>query len=161
MRGEKGCEALERALDELGWRPAELVVARGFAPRLLGMTVRDPVGRGGLPLVMAFPSCRSVHTCFMRYPLDIACVDVRGRVLALYEGVRPWRMVSCPGAVAVLERASLLEADGGRVSWCRVQDEAPRACAGAAPQGALGDGAWGSTLADLQRWRTVPPCRNF
>ena len=115
MRGEKGREALERALDELGWRPAELVVARGFAPRLLGMTVRDPVGRGGLPLVMAFPSCQSVHTCFMRYPLDIACVDVHGRVLALYEGVRPWRMVSCPGAEAVLERVSLLEADGGRV----------------------------------------------
>ena len=161
MRGEKGREALERALDELGWRPAELVVARGFAPRLLGMTVRGPVGRGGLPLVMAFPSCRSVHTCFMRYPLDIACVDVRGRVLALYAGVRPWRMVSCPGAAAVLERASLLEADGGRAFRRHTHIEVSRACADAAPPGTLGDGAWGCMLADLQRCRTVPPCRNF
>lgn len=67
-----------------------------------------PVAANGLPLVMAFPRCSSVHTCFMAYPVDIAFIDRDGNVLARYENVRPWHMCSCPGAWAVLERPSIL-----------------------------------------------------
>lgn len=89
----------ERALRILGWDSAPLVVATGFVQRLLGMTVR----REGA-LVMGFPSCSSVHTCFMTRPLDIAFIDSRGRVLELHEGVRPWRFLRCRGASSVIER---------------------------------------------------------
>ena len=99
--------AYARALNRLGWTPAEFVVAESFGARLRGMLGRVPIAPGGLPLVMAFPRCSSVHTCFMAYPIDIAFIDARGSVLALYEGVRPWRMCSCPGAWAVLERPSI------------------------------------------------------
>lgn len=81
-------------------------VAERFLDRLLGMTVRRPQTGEGEPLVMVFPRCASVHTCFMRYPLDIVFVDREGRVLRLVEGVGPWRSVRCPGAAAVLERAT-------------------------------------------------------
>lgn len=101
-----GGAGLQRALCALGWRPARLHVAERFCDRLLGMTVRRPQTGEGEPLVMAFPRCASVHTCFMRYPLDIAFVDREGRVLRLAEGIGPWRSVRCPGAVAVLERAA-------------------------------------------------------
>ena len=85
--------AYARALNRLGWTPAEFAVAESFAVRLRGMLGRCPVAANGLPLVMAFPRCSSVHTCFMAYP---------------YENVCPWRMCSCPGAWAALERSSII-----------------------------------------------------
>ena len=100
--------AYARALNRLGWTPVEFVVAESFVVRLRGMLGRRPVAANGLPLVMAFPRCSSVHTCFMAYPIDIAFIDARGNVLARYENVRPWHMCSCPGAWAVLERSSIL-----------------------------------------------------
>jgi hypothetical protein len=86
--------AYARALNRLGWTPAEFVVAESFAVRLRGMLGRCPVAANGLPLVMAFPRCSSVHTCFMAYPIDIAFIDRDGNILACYENVRPWRMCS-------------------------------------------------------------------
>ena len=70
--------------------------------------VMEMSAASGLPLVMAFPRCSSVHTCFMAYPIDIAFIDRSGNVLACYENVRPWRMCSCPGAWAALERPSII-----------------------------------------------------
>ncbi|MEI3352365.1 MAG: hypothetical protein V8Q95_06785 [Collinsella sp.] len=69
--------AYARALNRLGWTPAEFVVAESFVVRLRGMLGRRPVAANGLPLVMAFPRCSSVHTCFMAYPIDIAFIDAR------------------------------------------------------------------------------------
>ena len=88
--------AYTRALSRLGWTPAEFVVAESFTVRLRGMLGRRPIAASGLPLVMAFPRCSSVHTCFMAYPIDIAFIDRNGNVLVCYENVRPWRMCSCP-----------------------------------------------------------------
>ena len=100
--------AYARALNRLGWTPAEFVVAESFTVRLRGMLGRRPIAASGLPLVMAFPRCSSVHTCFMAYPIDIAFIDRSGNVLACYENVRPWRMCSHPCAWAALERPSIL-----------------------------------------------------
>ena len=100
--------AYARALNRLGWTPAEFVVAESFAVRLRGMLGRRPIAASGLPLVMAFPRCSSVHTCFMAFPIDIAFIDRNGNVLACYENVRPWCTCSHPSAWAVLERPSML-----------------------------------------------------
>lgn len=81
--------AYARALNRLGWTPAEFVVAESFVVRLRGMLGRRPVAANGLPLVMAFPRCSSVHTCFMAYPIDIAFIDARGNILARYETYVP------------------------------------------------------------------------
>ena len=100
--------AYARALNRLGWTPAEFVVAESFTVRLSGMLGRRPIAASGLPLVMAFPRCSSVHTCFMAYPIDIAFIDRSGNVLERYENVCPWRMCSHPCAWAALERPSML-----------------------------------------------------
>ena len=100
--------AYARALSRLRWTPAEFMVAESFAARLRGMLGRQPVAGNGLPLVMAFPRCSSVHTCFMAYPIDIAFIDRNGNILARYESVRPWRMCTHPSAWAALERPSIL-----------------------------------------------------
>jgi len=36
--------------------------------------------------------CNSIHMFFMRYSLDVIFVDRDGRVLFLYEGIKPWRV---------------------------------------------------------------------
>jgi uncharacterized membrane protein (UPF0127 family) len=75
----------------------EIVVARSFRRRLLGLGLRRP----GPALLI--PGCRSVHTFGMRFALDLAWLDREGRVVALDEGVRPGRVRCCREAVAVLE----------------------------------------------------------
>lgn len=111
------------ALKQLGWGPVHLIAADGFFLRLLGMMAVPLVAPDGLPYALAFPHCRAVHTCFMRHHLDVAFVDAAGDVLTLHEGVPPWRFLSHPGAMLVLERisikkkgcrsASLKASDGG------------------------------------------------
>ena len=101
--------AYARALDALGWSPVEFRVAESFGERLSGMIRLPPLAPNGLPYVLAFPDCPSVHTCAMAYPLDIAFIDRAGHVLQLHEGVAPWHFKSCPEAWATLERASAIE----------------------------------------------------
>jgi len=45
----------------------------------------------------------SVHTAFMRFPIDVAFVDRDMRVIKISENVAPWRVSASRGAKAVLE----------------------------------------------------------
>jgi uncharacterized protein len=45
----------------------------------------------------------SVHTCFMRFAIDVVFLDSELRVLAVSPAVRPWRLRLQRGARAVLE----------------------------------------------------------
>ena len=100
--------ALRRAVDSLGWDAEAVEVADTAIARLGGMIVRAPQDASGRMRVLAIPNCDAVHTCFMRYPIDIAFIDSSGFVLAMHPDVAPWRFLSHPGATAVLERASIL-----------------------------------------------------
>ena len=74
-----------RALNRLGWTPAEFVVAESFVVRLRGM-----LGRVRLPPTACRSSwrfhaaLRSIRV-FMAYPIDIAFIDRDGNILARYE----------------------------------------------------------------------------
>ncbi len=64
--------------------------AETFRRRLAGWMGRSVVGPGeGLWL----EPCRCVHTCFMRFPLDIVFISGGDRVLRVVRSVRPWRVV--------------------------------------------------------------------
>lgn len=69
--------------------------------RLLGWQFRRRPPKGvGLLIV----PCRSVHTCFVRFSLDVLGLDRQGRVVAARRGLRPWRVACFPRDVhAVLE----------------------------------------------------------
>jgi uncharacterized membrane protein (UPF0127 family) len=48
--------------------------------------------------------CSSIHMFFMRFPLDVAFIDGEGRVLRIYNSIRPWRATRVVfGASAVVE----------------------------------------------------------
>ncbi len=80
---------------------AQLKIADGFLSRLLGLQFRRPLpSDAGLLLV----PCNSVHTCFVRFPVDVVFLDNRGRVLAVRHNLRPWRLAFGPRKThAVLE----------------------------------------------------------
>lgn len=101
-------DVVARAICALGWTPSKVEIADTFAARLGGLIARPPLTSTGELRVLVFPGCDAVHTCFMRYPLDIAFIDAQGDVLVLYQGVAPWRFLSHSGAAAVLERASVM-----------------------------------------------------
>ncbi|HEX7058463.1 MAG TPA: DUF192 domain-containing protein [Solirubrobacterales bacterium] len=86
-------------------------VAVGLRARLLGLAGlrREEVGVG-----LLIPRCSSVHTCGMRFALDLVFLDAGRRVLAVRCGVSPFRVVSFRAADAVLEVPA---GQGGEFHW--------------------------------------------
>ena len=76
--------------------------AVSFGDRLRGLIGR-PFDRFGFD-AMVFPSCSSIHTCFMTFPIDVIFLGPENTVLKTCPGCRPWRpAVWCCGAVGVIE----------------------------------------------------------
>ena len=80
-----------------------LYVGRSQRERFLGL-----MGLAELPADCALlvPGCDSVHTFWMRFPIDVLFIDARGRVVHAVPRVRPRRVVSHRGAAAAIETAA-------------------------------------------------------
>ena len=61
--------------------------------------------------------CRGVHTCFMRFAIDVLAMDGDGRVVDVVSVLKPWRFrLPKSGSVSVLELpAGTLERAGTRL----------------------------------------------
>jgi uncharacterized protein len=77
--------------------------ATTFLARLRGLLGR-PLPAAGAALLIT--PCASVHTCFMRAPIDVVFLDHHDRVLRVFTALRPWRLAGCRGARAALELAA-------------------------------------------------------
>jgi uncharacterized membrane protein (UPF0127 family) len=77
-----------------------LIVADRPWSRLRGLLGRERLDAGE---GMLLRPAGSVHTAFMRFPIDVVFLDRELRVLKVTEDVRPWRTAGCRGAKAVLE----------------------------------------------------------
>ena len=80
---------IERAFDSASRR-------RG----LLGRNRLEP----GCGIVLA--PCESVHTLFMRFPIDVVFARRDGQVVKVCRALRPWRAALAVGAFAAIEVAS-------------------------------------------------------
>jgi uncharacterized membrane protein (UPF0127 family) len=85
--------------------PLRVRVAATWASRAIGLLgtkrLDDPCGLWIKP-------CRSIHTCWMRYAIDVVFIDADGFVTKVVPGLKPWRMASCRHACTTLElRAGL------------------------------------------------------
>ena len=54
---------------------------------------------------LLLPGTSSVHTHFMRFPIDVVFLDAEGRIVSVVAALRPWRLASAKSAVSVLELA--------------------------------------------------------
>ena len=68
-------------------------VAATAAQRVRGLLGRECLedGQG-----LLFKGCSSLHTFFMRFPIDIVFTDKEGRVLKTAAGVKPFKLVAAP-----------------------------------------------------------------
>jgi len=94
-------------------------IADGFFTRGRGLLGRKRLLRGeGLLIKPTW----SVHTWFMRFPVDVVFLDRQLRILRVRTHVRPWRAASRFGAHSALE-LSAGECDrlglevGDRLAW--------------------------------------------
>jgi uncharacterized membrane protein (UPF0127 family) len=78
-------------------------LANTFIRRFVGL-----MGRRGLPAgtgVLFVPG-GSIHTAFMRFPIDAVFIDAEGTVVRVAAGIRPWRHAAGHRARFVLELPS-------------------------------------------------------
>jgi len=63
------------------------------ADTLLSRT-KGLLGRSSLPQGegLWIKRCNSIHTAFMKFPIDVLFVDKNLRVVSVYENLKPWRI---------------------------------------------------------------------
>lgn len=90
----------------------QLEVAKTFWKRGKGL-----LGRTELPKDEALwiLHCNSIHTFFMNFAIDCVFVDKNLKVKAVYEDVRPWRLL-----LPVLGASSVIEMSSGSVRRMKV-----------------------------------------
>ncbi len=78
-------------------------VAGNFLKRGVGL-----LGRAGLAedAGLFITPCPSVHTCFMRFAIDVVFVDRAGTIVRIVPRVPPWRFAGAKRAYACLELAA-------------------------------------------------------
>jgi uncharacterized protein len=79
------------------------MVADRMLPRMKGLLGRKSLPAGEGMLIRPAPS---IHTFFMRFPIDVVFLSRQGEVLKIAEHVAPWRARSCRHSYAVLELAA-------------------------------------------------------
>jgi uncharacterized membrane protein (UPF0127 family) len=87
-------------------------VANTRATRRKGLLGRDSLD---LAAALVISPCCSIHTAFMRFPIDVAFVDREGTVRRIVRDMGPWRMAIALRAHTVVEFA------GGSLSRRDVQ----------------------------------------
>lgn len=64
-------------------------MADTFIKRIKGLLGRSAFKRGS---ALVLKPCQSVHTFFMRFPIDVAFVDSKNSIIKTYNNLKPWKM---------------------------------------------------------------------
>jgi uncharacterized membrane protein (UPF0127 family) len=92
---------VNRRSDETVASDVQLAVTR--AERRRGL-----LGRAGMDhsAALVLSPCWSIHTMFMRFPIDVVFVDRGGRAVRIVRDLVPWRIAVAPRAHAAIELAA-------------------------------------------------------
>lgn len=77
-----------------------LAEAQGFFSRFKGYMCSS---ESKIDKALLFKNCRSLHTCFMRFRIDMFCLDEDGRVIHIENEVAPWRFKSFHKVCHIIE----------------------------------------------------------
>lgn len=78
----------------------EIVIFKSFFQRFLGLMGKRTIAPSTL---FVLEPCSSIHTFWMRVPLDVLFLDENWQVLAIYWNVQPGKILSHKGAFRVIE----------------------------------------------------------
>ncbi|MCS7186646.1 MAG: DUF192 domain-containing protein [Armatimonadota bacterium] len=86
------------------------LVAKTWWQRLIGLMGRKSLGRDeGLLLTHA---SGGIHTCFMRFPIDVAYLNRDGLIVAVRHNMKPWQV----WILAKKDAVMALELPAGRLA---------------------------------------------
>jgi uncharacterized membrane protein (UPF0127 family) len=68
----------------------ELIVASELFTRAIGLLGRKSISDD---FGMMFPKCRSIHTHFMLFAIDIVFTDEQNCITELYSNLKPWKIL--------------------------------------------------------------------
>lgn len=68
----------------------DVKIAKNFFTRSIGLLSRKSILDNEALIIKP---CCSVHTFFMKFAIDVLFVNKRNEVIALYENVKPWRIL--------------------------------------------------------------------
>ena len=68
---------------------SQIQVAESFVDKLIGLMGRRHMQFG---TGMLLRPCSSIHTCFMRMPIDVLYMNRERRVVAIDKVLKPWRV---------------------------------------------------------------------
>lgn len=88
---------------------SDVRVAKSFFSRAKGLLGEREISRGSALWIQGsrFAGCNSIHTWFMRFPIDVIFVDRDLVVRSTHHGLGPWRMTApVRGARSVFELPS-------------------------------------------------------
>jgi uncharacterized membrane protein (UPF0127 family) len=87
---------------------AKAKIARDFKSRSVGLLNRAELAEDEALLI--YP-CNSIHTFFMKFPIDVAFLDKNHKVVRIVKDLKPWRLRSCH-----IKARSTLEMNSGSIS---------------------------------------------
>lgn len=90
--------------------PVEVEICESMLERGRGLLLRRCPNRR---TTMLLKPCSTVHTMGMVYRIDVLFCDDEGRILRIVEGLKPFRIATCPGATSVWEARAGFAADWG------------------------------------------------
>lgn len=64
-------------------------VAKTMSERMIGLMFSDDIPKGDGLLIMP---CNSIHTFFMRYPIDVLFLDKNNVIVKMYRSLAAWRI---------------------------------------------------------------------
>jgi uncharacterized protein len=106
-------------------------VADRLLPRMRGLLGRRSLERGSGMLLTPEPS---VHTLFMRFPIDVVFLDKARTIVKIVHDLQPWRAAGARRAVSALELpAGAAGAAGLRTGMTLVASPIEKAQASDAP----------------------------
>lgn len=65
-------------------------IATSFFSRFLGLMGKKSLSEN---FAVYFPRCSSIHTFFVRIPLDVIFVDANKKVIKIIESLQPWKVI--------------------------------------------------------------------
>ncbi|MDD2689300.1 MAG: DUF192 domain-containing protein [Candidatus Omnitrophica bacterium] len=68
---------------------SEVIVADKTFSRLRGLLGRDSLNRGEALIIKP---CNSIHTFFMRFPIDVLFIGKGNKVIKAISGIKPFRL---------------------------------------------------------------------
>jgi Uncharacterized conserved protein len=66
----------------------ELIICNNFKARLLGNMFKQRIEN-----VLCFPRCNSIHTFFMKTPIDIVMLNKEKKVIYIANNLKPYKIV--------------------------------------------------------------------